>query len=123
MRHQSIHIKVDYSEAVENKKNMLLLEKSMLEVVKHIKAYDILRRKEFTLKTQIKRDFAKIISLISEIESVIPKEETHFSKDKLKKEEKIKAITVKKHKAEMQHKKSQIESQIDEIRAKLARLG
>jgi len=121
--HGSIHIKLEYPEAVESKKNMLLLEKSMLQIVKHMRAYDLLRKREFNIKTEIKKNFANLVTLISTIESHIPKEEAEFKQEVYKKEIKAQNLYKKHQKKVTEQKKSEIENQIDEIRAKLAQLG
>jgi hypothetical protein len=121
--HGSIHIKVEYPEAVENKKNMLLVEKSMLEIVKHMRIYDVLRRKEFSIKSQIKKDFAHLITLISAVESHIPGEETSFTNESYKREVRAKEMKVHLQKKVTEQKKSEIENQIEDIRSRLAQLG
>jgi hypothetical protein len=121
--HGSIHIKIEYPEAVESKKNMLILEKSMLEIVNHVRAYDNLRKKEFAVKTQIKKSFTELAGAIAAIESHMPREESEFTQEGYKKERKIIEITKHAKKKEVEHKKSEIERQIEDIRSELARLG
>lgn len=121
--HGSIHIKVEYPEAVEGKKNMLILEKGMLEMVNHVRNYDNLRKKEFNIKTQIKKNFAELTGLISAIEANMPREEAEFTKEKYKKEAKVMEMQKHVKKKEVEHKKSEIERQIEDIRSQLARLG
>lgn len=121
--HESIHIKVDYPEAVESKRNMLEAEKSMLEVVKHMRTYDSLRKREFIIKSNIKKDFAQLLSLIYSIEAHIPKEETGFTQEKYKKEIKVKEIKKRLHQKITEQKRNDIEDQISDIQAKLAQLG
>ena len=121
--HESIHIKVEYPEAVESKKNMLIVEKGMLEAVRRMRTYDALRKREFAIKLDIKKNFANVITLISAIESHIPREETEFTKEGYKRELKVKEIKKKFQKQIVAQKKSEIENQIEDIRAKLAKLG
>jgi phage-related protein len=120
--HGNVHIRVEYPEAVESKKSMLLFEKSTLEVIKHARAYDSLRKREFNIKNQLKNDFAKVISLISEIEAHIPKEDASFTKEHYKKEEKIKSLQKQVQKKKIEQRRDEIQYQIDEIKSKLARL-
>ena len=42
----NIHIKLEYPEAVAMKKEALLCEQSLLQIVNHIRAYDSLKKKE-----------------------------------------------------------------------------
>ncbi len=121
--HESIHIKVEYPEAIESKRNMLEIEKSMLETVRHMRAYDSLRKREFTIKSSIKKDFAQLSELIHSIESHIPHEEAGFTQEKYKKEIKVKEINKRLHKKITEQKRNEIEDQISDIQAKLAQLG
>ena len=121
--HGSLHIKVEYPEAVENKKNMLHLEKSMLEIVRHMRAYNNLRKKEFSIKSDIKNKFANILTLVSTIETYIPQEDMKFTNEGYKKEIKNNEIRKKLHKKITEQKKSEIEDKIDDIRSRLAQLG
>lgn len=119
----SIHIKLEGSEAVNLKKNTLFLEKELLESVKHLREYGSLRKKEFIIKSQIKKDVNDLIKLISEVEETLPKEE---AKEAIKKEkpieEKIKKSEALDKKIIKEKRKSDIEQEIDEIRRKLSML-
>lgn len=121
--HESIHIKIEYPNAVENKKNMLLLEKSMLGMINRIRNYDALRKREFNIKSKIKKDFTELSNAVSIIESHMPKEEAEFNSESYKKEIKTKEITKQVKKKQTEQKKNQIEKDIDGIRSELARLG
>jgi hypothetical protein len=59
----NIHIKLEQSEAVSIKKNILFVEKDLLQTAKHIKVYGSLRKQEFIFKSKLKRDFG-ILSFI-----------------------------------------------------------
>jgi hypothetical protein len=125
----SIHVKLENQEALELKRNVLLLEKSLLEIVKNIREYNALRKKEFILKNKVKKDLSRLKSLILELDSSLPKEEAIKMLQKLHPEERrseavIKKQIVKAKKIQEQPRlRSDIESQIQEIQEKLARLG
>lgn len=121
--HESIHIKLEYPEAVQSKRSMLEVEKSMLEIVKHMRTYDSLKKREFTIKTSLKKDFEELVRLISAIENHIPREETGFSKEKYKKEIKVKEIKKRLQSKINEQRRDEIEDQIQDIQAKLAQLG
>jgi len=123
--HSSIHIKLDNDEAVNLKKNMLLLERDLLESVKFIRNYEALRKKEFLLKSKVKRDLVMVHALINSAELDLPKEEHEFeheAKEYTHEAEGKELSKIKKSRI-IEHKKSDIERQIDEIREKLSRLG
>ena len=54
MKEQSIvHIKVDYEEAVQSKKDILSSEKDFLKIIRRIKRYHILRTEELNNRLRI----------------------------------------------------------------------
>jgi hypothetical protein len=120
----SIHIKLEQSEATDLKKNTLFLEKELLESVKHLREYGALRKKEFILKMQVKKDVNTLINLISEIEATLPKEEAKeaIKKETLKKQPAPVNPEKLEKKATREKRKSDIEQEIDEIRRKLSML-
>jgi len=115
-----IHIKYDRPEAVQSKRDLLFAQKEILEILKHIKRYHLLRKKELTLKTkarqrmkeinrnmnQMKRDFPKL-----QMPEILQEDEEEKEKEK-KKEEKVPE--------KMEH--SSIDKELDEIQRKLAKL-
>ena len=120
MGNNSIHIKLDYPEAITIKKNMLLVEQDLLETSRYIKNYNSLRNKEFVLKTKVKKDLGILKNLISSIQANLPIEEAEMTKEKVQKEVRHVEKPVKLKTKEIQ--KSNVENQINEIRAKLAAL-
>lgn len=124
----NIHIKLDYPEAVSIKKDALLCEENLLNIVEHIRNYDSLKKKEFVLKTQIKKDLASLKSLVVSLESDLPKEEVKSIGEKYRTEEIRKDLREKKEeskavKKKEEHKLSDVEREIIEIRKRLANLG
>ena len=93
----NIHIRIDYSDAIDLKRDTLLLEKSLLEAVQHIKEYNSLRKKEFTLKNQVKRDLNELKTSIIQLDSLLPKEDL-IEIEKVQKQNKL-VKTIKKERA------------------------
>jgi hypothetical protein len=123
MGNNSIHIKLDASEAVSLKRNILLVEKELLETARYIKEYNNLRKKEFVLKARVKKDLGILGNLITGIESHLPIGEAQIAEKNMKKtniKNELKRIEKPIFK---EKKKSDIEDQIEEIRSKLAALG
>jgi hypothetical protein len=112
------HIKLEYTEALTAKKNMLAAELNLLQILKKIQNYKILRRKEQIcknkLKTSIKSLRAKSDLLV---ETLPPREQKkEVAKPELKAEKKkIEAPTKKEH-------KTKIQSELDDIKNQLAKL-
>lgn len=109
-----IHIKFNHPEAIKSKKDLLFAQKEILEILKHVKKYHLLRKKELTLKvkarkrlqeinkdlTHVKKDFPKL-----KIPDILKEEEKTEEKDKLEK---------------IDH--SNIDKELEEIQKKLAKL-
>ena len=124
--HNSVHIKLEHDEAIELKKNALLLEKDLLEVIKHIRNYNVLRKKEFTLKEGAKKSMAILTKTISSVEADLPREEIRELDQENEPVQELPKKTIKLGKSpkqEFEARNSGIESEIDEIRARLASLG
>lgn len=120
----NIHIRIDYSDAIDLKRDTLLLEKSLLEAVQHIKEYNSLRKKEFTLKNQVKRDLNELKTSIIQLDSLLPKEDL-IEIEKVQKQNKL-VKTIKKERAKsipIEDKRDDLEYQLSEIKNKLSKLG
>jgi len=121
----SIHIKIDYGKAVLLKKDTLLIERNLLEIIQHTRMYNKLRKEEFILKTLIKRRMLEIGELVKAIQPILPTEELRQAKllKTVPKKERIIDNKEKKVRRTIpERKRSDIESQIEEIQAKLASL-
>jgi len=124
----SIHIKLEYPEAVSLKREALLFEESLLKIIGKIRAYNALKKKEFALKSKIRKDLIALKNLVSSIETTLPKEEVKaigegYRTEEIKKEIKKETKVLREEGITKERKMSDIEKQLEEIRAKLARLG
>ena len=118
----SIHVGLDRVECLDSRKDMLLSEQSLLQIISHMNGYTSLRKQEYAIKNKIKSGLAEIHKEIGKIELTMPKtgvvhikENLHEKKQKLK----FKEVKIKEKKIQ---KKSNIETQLEEIQAKLSRL-
>jgi hypothetical protein len=119
---KSIHLKVDYDEAVSMKRDSLILERELLQTIGHIKTYNLLRKKEFMLKNQIKKDLGAIESSLKQLTECLPIEEIHMLPKKA--ETKIKAqIMAPRERRVIESKQSEVEKELEDIKRKLAMLG
>ena len=48
------HVRIDYEEALDAKKQLLSSEMNVLNIAKKIKAYRVLRKKELAAKTRLR---------------------------------------------------------------------
>ena len=123
----NIHIKLEYPEAVSMKKEALLCEQSLLNIVRHIRNYDSLKKKEFVVKNKVKKDLEHLRKFISSLENDLPREEVKEVGEKYKtaeiKQELTRKKTEKSEKKITEKKKmDEIERELFNIKNKLARL-
>jgi len=107
----NIHIRLEYEEALEGKKEFLSSQLNLLEILKKLKNYKGQRKKELILKGKFKKELAALKTEINQIQEFFPKEE-----GKELEKGAIKEYKEKKH-------KENIESQLKEIKEKLAALS
>ena len=71
-----IHVKLEYSQALEAKRDILSLELNMINIAKRIRNYQKIREKEMREKNKLKTALAEVKNNIKKIESIWPRE--HF---------------------------------------------
>ncbi len=107
-----VYLKLEYSESVYSKKNILSAEMSLLNIAKIIKKYQLLREEEFILRTQIYK-------LMKEINATIRKTKTSMPSIKISEKQKPEEIQIRKRKIE---DNQDLEKQLQEIQEKLREL-
>ncbi len=112
-----IHVKLEYMEAVESKKDVLSAERDFLKLLKAIKRYHLLRTEESKLKDKIAKKMKELKTSLSKLQHVLPNievpkflQEDHEEKDEL-------SYSTKK-----ENKDTDLESQIREIQDRLKKL-
>ena len=103
------HIMFDYEEALSARKNILTTEINLLGILKKIKAYKTLRKKELSSKNSLRIQLGNLRKKIDLIQSFLPKQV----------EIKIKKKTKKKTAKE----KGDIQEELDKIKRKLEKLS
>jgi hypothetical protein len=106
------HVKLDYFEALEAKKQLLTTELNLLQISKKIKNYRIIRKREQILKTKLRGSANQLKAKIIQIQATFP-EEKKSTEPKLKRE-----IPTK----ERDYKERDIQSQLEEIQKKLSEM-
>ena len=117
MKEQSlIHVKVDYSEAVESKKDLLSSERELIRLLKTMKNYNTIRGEELNAKLKLQKKMKELNINLSRLNETLPKIKipSILKKDNLLEE------TIPKIKNE---KDKDLESQLREIQERLRRLG
>ena len=68
-----IYSKIPYEEAISTKRGILEIETSLLEIMRNIKSYKELRRRELMWKIKLKRNLGEIKEEISNILQEVPR--------------------------------------------------
>lgn len=110
-----IHIKFNRNEAIQSKKDLLLAQRELLEILRHIKRYHLLRKKELTLKSKARKKLQEVNRDVSGLKKMLPK----FKKPEILKEEKEEEKK-KEQPEKIDH--SNIDQELEEIQRKLQEL-
>ena len=106
----NVHVRIDFDTAVDSKKNVLVGQIDILKLMKGINRYFSFRRRELELREELKKESKELSNLIIDFKQTMPKvEET----DKSRIKEDLTSIG----------RREVLESDLDSIRQKLARLG
>jgi len=73
MSQSPIHIKLEYEEALNSKKNLLSSQKNLLISLKYMNKYYSLRSEEQKVKTKLHRKMKETLTEIRKIEKDLPK--------------------------------------------------
>jgi len=114
-----IHIKLEYDEALQSKKDILSSELGLLKVAKAIKKHQILRSDELQIKLRLHRKLKELKTNIGKLQQVLPKikiPEILEGKRESSEEPMIPKVEKRAH-------DSSLESQLEEIQARLKQLG
>jgi len=109
------YVRFEYEECVDSKKNILSTQMNLLNSIKKLESYTILRKQELIKKTLLKNELKQAISQVNLVLSSIPSSQTSIKTVKQSSSQSAEII--------INSKKSQdIESQLYEIREKLSKL-
>jgi len=106
-----IHIKLEYEEALEAKREILSSEIGLIKIVKIMKRYELLRNEELRLKTKLKRKSAEFNIEMRKLQRDLPEMQMPESIKRLEKEHNV---PVKREKQERD-----LEFELHEIQDKL----
>lgn len=119
-----IHVRFEYEEALEAKKDILSSEMGILKISRIMKKYHLLRIDEFRNKTKLLKKITELKSSITGLQQALPKIkiprilEKEIS-EKEKEPERIKKIREEKYGEE----EGDLESQLRKIQEKLREIG
>ncbi len=111
-----IHVKFEYGEALEARKDILSSEMSVLKIANIIKKYHLLRVDEFRNKIKLLRKITELKSSISGLQQTLPKIKIPKILEKEKEPETGRKITEEKYEGDL-------ETQLRKIQEKLREIG
>ncbi|MEK6919240.1 MAG: hypothetical protein AABW73_04350 [Nanoarchaeota archaeon] len=106
----NVHVKIDFHQAVNTKKQLLIGEIDVLKLIKGINSFSQMRRKELELREDLKKESGELHELVRLFLRNMPKIQ---DEDRTKIKEDLASI----------NRREVIESDLDSIREKLGRLG
>ncbi len=117
-----IHVRLEYSEAVQSKRDILASQANLLRILQTIKRYHPLRMEELKVKTRVHVRMSEILKNIKKLETTLPKiqmpkilQEHHL--------EAVEEIEDKINKTKERKYDSSLESQLQEIQDRLRELA
>jgi len=112
-----VHVKLDYEESVQAKKDLLSSERDFIRILKTVKKYELLRKGELTTKLKIQNKIKNLKINLGRLNTIFPKIKLP---DILRRNE---IIEEKSLKIKEEGKDKDLESQLVEIQERLRRLG
>ena len=104
------HVKVDYVNALAAKKDLLNAEINLLHIVRKMKAYRMIRKKEMAGKNKLRIEIGKLRKSMDNVEKHLPTED--IKKDKRKNK-----------KSNVEETSRNLDNELLDIKRKLASLG
>jgi hypothetical protein len=121
---ENIHIRLEHSESVFAKKELLNSEINSLQALKAFKNFKSIRKRELIYKTRLKKSLFDLKTGIEEIEKVLPTEKEEEPQLKfIKKLSKKNQTTEEKMTKPEKKEYKEIEKELLEIREKLMKLS
>lgn len=116
-----IHIKLEYLEAIESRKDILNIEKKLLIIKRIMNNYGSLRTNELNLKLKLHRKIKYLLNNLDSVGETFPKVP---SEKTIKNPELIKEVKIPKINTKIQKKPlTDIDVELSDIQAKLRSLG
>lgn len=122
MKENTIHIKLEYEEAREAKKDFLSSQMNLLRIAKKIKEYQTLRREELNLKLKLSKNIKETKTSIGKIQRSLPilkipeilkKHDEDIEIDEI--ESKIKTPRKEQHSENIEYELQEIQKKLDAL--------
>lgn len=135
MEHQLIHVKFEYPEALQGKRELLTLQQSFLKTADKISKFNSLRAEEMKTKLRLQKKMREVSAILKDFRKMLPEakmpklkdadvgpkliEDTSKSKVEIKEKAKTIELRASKPKTKTEYASDDLESQIREIQEKL----
>ncbi len=116
MANELIYVKFDYYESLESKRNVLSSEMSLLNIMKAMKKYNVLRQEEMRKKEQMLKLIKQLEATLKKSKASLPLPRTPEKTKKGSKEESKSAKAIKTF-------DDDLENQLREIQERLRAIG
>lgn len=103
------HVKLDYNKALESKKEILTAELNLIHLIKKMKNYRILRKSEKAQNNKLKVLLTSVKTKTIQLESHMPEHEQTLIKKQIK--------------PKQEKPKDELQTELEKIQEKLARLS
>jgi hypothetical protein len=118
MKEQSlIHVKIDYMEAIQSKKDLLSSERDFIRVLKTMKKYNLLRKEELNTRLRMQNKMKDLKINLGKLSEILPKLKIPKILKKNEEQEE-KPLKIK-----QESKDRDLESQLRDIQERLRKLG
>ena len=117
-----IHVKIEHSEAVHSKREILSSEVGVLKIAKTIKKYHLLRVEELKAKAKLHRKLKELETSLGKMHTTLPKVKIPEISKVIHLDGPVESMDKKLAKVKAKHYDSEIENQLAEIQAKLREL-
>jgi hypothetical protein len=116
---QLIYVRQEYSEAVQSKRDVLETQKNIIQILKNIKRYHLIRTEELKLKLILLKKIKELKINLSKINNTLPKIKIP---DNIKKESNNKETKKVRELSGSEMKQTDIEKELLELQRKLKEL-
>ena len=124
-----IHVKIDYMDAVQSKKDLLASEREFIRVLRIIKKYSLLRKEELTLRLKMQSKIKTLKINLGRLGEILPRVKipTILKRDEIEEEkaefspgifQRLRILI-----EQEEPKDKDLESQLREIQERLRKLG
>jgi len=122
-RDNPIYLKFRYDESIKSKRDLLISESSLLSILKIMYRYNLLRTEELTIKSGMYKAIRELDASIKKTKSIFPFLEIPERIKRKEVKEIIKMEPVKEIKPTREDLEEDLESQLQNIQARLKSLG